>query len=255
MLEPKKYRLGIMLFTLVVAAQLINAQDSTNSESMQEEKIIPEDLTALDVISKYVEATGGKDNYLHVQDRTTMMAGKMMNHEFIVKIQQKTPDKLRQEVHAGPAKQTFIFDGTKGVMIMGNNSTPLEGNELNRISIEAQMNFLLDPAACGITLKLDDVEEIDSTKCYKISIESDSSSTWVQYYDVNSGLKMKEIRDVDMPQGKFEQETYYDDYREVDGIKYPFKIKQTIGTQSVEMNVDSIKVNTGLDDKLFEISE
>jgi len=254
MLELKRYLWGIMILNFLVAAQLINAQDGTNTDSPQQ-NIIPEDLTALDVISKYVDTTGGKQNYLNVQDRTTMMTGTMMNREFSVKIQQKAPDKLRQEVHAGSAKQTVIFDGTNGVTILGNNSTPLEGNELNRIKIEAQMNFLLDPTAYGITLKLDGVEEIDSVQCYKISMVSDSSSTWIQYYGINSGLKIKEVRDVDIPQGKFKQETFYDDYREVDGIKYPLKIKQTIGTQSAEINVDSIKVNTGLDDKLFEISE
>ena len=254
MLVLKKYQLGIILFTFLVTVQLIDAQDSSNTE-LPQKTIIPEDLTALDVISIYVEASGGKDNYINVHDRTTMMTGKMMNREFSVQIQQKAPDKLRQEVHAGPAKQTFIFDGTKGVMKIGDNSTPLEGNELNRTKIEAQMNFLLDPPAYGVKMEFDGVEEIDSTKCYKISMMIDSSTTWIQYYDVNSGLKTKELRDVEMPQGKYKQETYYDDYRDVDGIKYPFKIKQIIGTQSVEMRVDSIKVNTGLNDKLFEISE
>ena len=47
----------------------------------------------------------------------------------------------------------------------------------------------------------------------------------------------------------------YSDYKDVDGVKYPFTIKQTLGRQSFEFKVDSIKVNTGLADKNFEVEQ
>lgn len=252
MYKLEKIIAGLILLSCFFPMQILNAQDSTGTKQID---TIPEGLTALDVINKYVDVTGGRENYLSVKDRTTIMTGKMLSREFSVTIQQKAPDKLRQEIHSGPATQTFIFDGTKAVMKMGDNTTPIGDKELNQTKIEAQMNFLLDPEAYGVIPRLVGIETIDSTVCYEVSMTSDSSTTWDQYYDTDSGLKVKEIRDIETPQGKFKEESSYSDYKDVSGIKYPFKIIQTIGKQTAEMNVESITVNAGLDDKLFEIPE
>ena len=252
MYRVNKIITGLILLSVFIPLLPLNAQDSTNTNNIN---TIPEGLTALDVINKYVNATGGKENYLSVKDRTTIMTGKMMKREFSVTIHQKAPDKLRQEIQSGLATQTFIFDGTKAVMIMGDNKTPVRDKELSQTKVEAQMNFLLDPEAYGVTPRLVGIETVDSTICYEVTMTTDSSLTWDQFYNTNTGLKIKEIRDIETPQGQFKEESTYGDYKNVKGVMYPFKITQTIGRQTAEMNIDSIMVNTGLDDKLFEIPE
>jgi len=46
--------------------------------------------------------------------------------------------------------------------------------------------------------------------------------------------------------------TTLSDYREVQGIKFPFSIAQTVGPQSFEFIVSEIKVNEGVSDADFE---
>ena len=96
---------------------------------------------------------------------------------------------------------------------------------------------------------------VDSTDCYKIKFVLPSGIHWYQYYNVNTALKIKEIKEIQTNQGLFEQETYYSDYREVQGLKYPFKIKQFLGLQEIDLTVTSLEVNTGLDDKIFELPD
>jgi len=79
-----------------------------------------------------------------------------------------------------------------------------------------------------------------------------SDFSWIQYFDPQTWLKAKETKDIIVAQGTFMQNSYYSDYREVDGIKYPYSVKQDIGSQHVESEVESIKVNSGLSDKLFK---
>jgi outer membrane lipoprotein-sorting protein len=55
--------------------------------------------------------------------------------------------------------------------------------------------------------------------------------------------------------GLIEQVITFNSYTDVDGIKYPFKLTQSFGPQSVEMTVSSVKVNKGLTDDLFVITE
>ena len=57
----KKIVAGLILLSSFIPLIPLNAQDSTNTNQIN---TIPEGLTALDVINKYVNATGGKENYL-----------------------------------------------------------------------------------------------------------------------------------------------------------------------------------------------
>jgi len=233
--------------------------DSVEVNSHSEEITFEEspylDLTADDVINKYFEAIGGRIKIKSVKDRTTTMSGKTMGQSLSITIQQKTPNKLKQEINTGTIKQTIIYNGKQGIMKMGEEQSVLAGNELEKLKLEAQMNFLLDPESFGVEPELIGVEIIDSAQCYNISMNREDSTKWNQFYEVESGLKIKEIKSVETLQGLFDQESLFSDYREVDGLKYPFKIKQSLGTQTIELNIEKIETNTGLQDVLFEIPE
>jgi zinc protease len=43
-----------------------------------------------------------------------------------------------------------------------------------------------------------------------------------------------------------DQATQYGDYREVNGIKFPYKIDEDQGEFDLDMKVQSVKVNSGL---------
>jgi outer membrane lipoprotein-sorting protein len=233
--------------------------DSSKVNTHSNEKTIEEsaslELTAEDVIEKYLEAIGGRKQIESMADRSTTMSGTTMGKTLGIVVKQKAPSMLRQEINTGTIKQTIIFDGEKGVMLMGEQKSELGGNELDKLKIEAQMNFLLNPESFGVRPDLIGIEIIDSVQCYNISMNMDDSTNWNQYYEVKSGLKIKEIKGVETPQGIFEQESLFSDYREVDGLKFPFKITQTLGAQTIELNIEMIEINTGLQDVLFEIPE
>ncbi|MEJ2193488.1 MAG: hypothetical protein P8X73_01355 [Ignavibacteriaceae bacterium] len=213
------------------------------------------ELTAEDVINKYLQAIGGKTRIKSIIDRSTTMSGNVMGKKLSIITQQKTPNKLKQEIDTGTIKQVIIFNGIQGVVILGEEQSSLEGNELAKLKIEAQMNFLLNPELYGVKTEMVGIEIIDSVQCYNISMSMEDSTEWNQYYEVESGLKIKEIKSIKTPQGLFNQESLFSDYREVDRLKYPFKITQTLGAQTIDLTVEKIETNTGLQDILFEIPE
>ena len=233
--------------------------DSSKVHSHSDGKSIEEsaglELTAEDVIEKYLEAIGGRSQIKSIVDRTTTMSGKTMGQTLGIIVKQKTPSMLSQEINVGAVTQTIIFNGKQGIMIMGEQKSVLEGNELDKLKLEAQMNFLLNPELYGVQPELIGIEMIDSVLCYNISMNMEDSTNWSQFYEVESGLKIKEIKSVETPQGFFEQESFFSDYREVEKLKFPFKITQTLGAQTIELNIEMIEINSGLKDSLFEILE
>ena len=247
-----------LLIVVLVNPQKTLAQDSTDTNPPEMNvtmKQVPEGLTANGVIDIYLEAIGGKEKFSKVEDRTTIMRGEIMGQNLSIVIKQKAPNKLKQNSRSGEMKQTILYDGSKGVMIIGDEKTELDNKKLEKIKLEAAMNFLLDPEVYGVSLELKGIETVDSTLCYKIVLITEEGTNWVQFYEIDSGLKIKEVKEVETTQGSFQQETFYSDYKEVDGLKFPFKIKQSFGMQTIEMNVSSVKLNEGLEDSIFEIPE
>lgn len=257
---PVKILLTVaFLLVMMHNPMLLSAQDSTETRDGKKLKTSdnssPEGLTAKDVIDTYLKAIGGREKLKSVKDRTTIMLGDMMGQTLNIFINQKAPNKLRQTIRSGEMKQTLIYDGTKGEMILGDKKIKLEGKELDKLKADAEMNFLFNPAEYGVTLELTGIENVDSTKCYKIAMSSEGGAKWDQFYSIESGLKIREDKEYETPDTNLVQETYYSDYREVDGLKFPFKMKQIFGSQSIDLTVISIKINRGLEDIIFEIRD
>jgi zinc protease len=222
------------------------ANDSIDSE-------IPEGLTAKGIIKNFVETIGGEEKIYSIVDRTTIMRGKVQGINITMLIYQKAPNKLKQEIKAGANEQLIIFDGEKGFLSIAGQKQEITGSELEKLKFESTIALLADPEHYGLALSFEGIEMIDNLKTYKVIMTLPSGIKWTQYYNVDTFLKVKESKYVNSPMGLFEQNIFYDDYREVDGIKFPFKIKQSIGAQSMDFTVSSIKINSGLADREFEI--
>ena len=239
---------ALLLFVFNYSILAFSKPDSTKNSS--EETIDPKD-----VLEKYLDAIGGRDALSKIEDRTTIMRGTAMGQSLTIIVKQKTPNKMRQEFKFGGMDQTMIFDGEKGVVKTTDKNEEVTGKELEQLKIEATMELLLDPENFGITLSYEGPEKVNDKDVYKIKMVLPSGIRWFVYFDVESGLKVKEQKEMQTQMGLIEQVVTFDNYTEVDGIKYPFKLTQSFGPQSVEMTVSSVKVNKDLGDDIFVIAE
>ena len=242
----KHIRIGVVFFILVILSQ----SNLFSQESEKNETVDPNV-----VLEKYLDAIGGRDALAKVEDRTTIMRGTAMGQALTIIVKQKAPNKMRQEVKAGGMDQTIIFDGEKGVMKAATKNVDVTGKELEQLKIEATMELLLDIEGNGVKLDFEGTEKINGKDAHKIKMTLPSGIRWFNYFDAESGLKIKEQKEMQTQMGLIEQVVTYDNYTEVEGIKYPFKITQSFGPQSVEMTVSSVKVNKGLADDIFAITE
>lgn len=212
-----------------------------------------ENISAEQIIENYINAIGGREKLSAVIDRTTELSGKVQGIDVKMTVYQKTPDLLRQDISAGPMNQEIIFNGTEGVMKAAGQDLKITGAELEKLRYEASINLLLKLDDYGIKVKLTGKSDVDSLECYTLEMLFPGGTKWIQYYDKKTGLKLKEEKNITTPQGTFTQETILSDYRDVDGLKFPYKIKQTLGAQTMEFVVSSIKINSGIGDEKFEI--
>ncbi len=69
-----------------------------------------------------------------------------------------------------------------------------------------------------------------------------SGRLFVYYYDTGTGLRMKAVKN----QREGQTVTMYGDYRDVDGILFPWHVDENQGEIDLDMKVKSVKVNSGL---------
>ena len=207
-----------------------------------------------EIIADYISAIGGKKRLSRIMDRTTYITGKVNNMNIHIVVYQKVPDMYLQKIELGAAEQKIVFDGVRGVMITGDNIEEMKGPELNKLKYEATMQFLLYLNAYDVKAEYNGIEKANGVDAYKVMLIFPGDMKWTEYYDTATYLKVKEIKPINSPDGKIiNQESYFSNYQEVNGIEYPFTIKQFLGPSKFEFHVDSIKVNNGLSNRNFEI--
>jgi zinc protease len=213
---------------------------------------LPKGVKAKSVIDKYIKAIGGKENLEKVKDKTTIMSGSVQGMNIKMTIYQKVPNKIKQELDAGVIKQETYYDGKKGIVLSGGNTVDITGEALETIKYQAMMHPIYIIDSIKVKTKLLGVEKVSDKDAYKIEATLPNGKNWIEYFDPDTGYKIKDSQDITVPQGTFTKVNEYSDFRNVDGVIYPFKLKQTTGPQSLEMTVKSIKVNTGIPDSTFE---
>lgn len=209
---------------------------------------------AYQIIQKYIEVIGGREKLSKIEDRTTQMKGNVQKVDVDMTIYQKQPDKFKQVIHAGEVEQTILFSNDKGYVKINDQVKDILGVELAKLKNESTLNLLLNLDTNVIHLTYLGIDTVQGKPAYKILLKN-SSLNWIHYYDVATGFKVMDVKPVVGAQGTFLQETYYSDFRPVDGINFPFKIRQKLGQQEMEFDVTSIKLNIGLSDSEFKLEQ
>lgn len=211
-------------------------------------KAAPEGMSANDVNNAYIQALGGIKALSKVKDVTMNATTNMQGMTIGFDIFRKAPNKYMMKIGAGEMIfQKIVFNGTEGLMSspMGGENKKMEGPELEDMKIESMLFPELNYAANGIKLELEGVETLETGDAYKVILTMPSGKQNTRFFDVNSHLLVREVSD----QGIAE----FSDYRVVNNVKFPYRIKQSMGPQSIELTVLNVSVNTKLGDDLFEI--
>ena len=209
-------------------------------------------LSAYQIIQKYIEVIGGREKLSKIQDRLTEMKGNVQKVDVQMTIYQKQPDKFKQIIHAGEVEQTILFSDNKGYLKINDQIKEILGVELARLKNESTLNLLLNLDTNVIHITYLGIDTVENRLAYKILLKN-SSLNWMHYYDIATGFKIMDEKPVTSVQQTFLQKTYYSDFRPVDGIYFPFKIRQKLGQQEMEFEVTNIKLNSGIEDSEFRM--
>lgn len=210
------------------------------------------DMTAEKVIDRYLEAIGGKDKLAAVKDLTIKMSAPiqgMGNLDIISR--KKAPNKLVISMMAGGMTvQEQKFDGKTAVVSQMGQKQKLEGKDAEGIMQEAILFPESKYKELNYKLVLKGVEQVEGKNAYQIEIEKPNGDKSTEFYDVNTGFKIREVQ----RQGDATATNDFDDYKEVSGIKFPYKIVLTGAAPfPISSTVIAIEINKGIADAVFVV--
>ncbi|QOJ30144.1 MAG: insulinase family protein [Ignavibacteriales bacterium] len=211
-------------------------------------------LTGEDIIRKYIQAIGGADNIMKVQDKTVMMQAKIQNYDISAVIYQKAPDKMLQKFTFAGMDQVIVYDGEKAFQKSMMGEEELTGDNLEMMQFEAGLHNILRLSDLGVTIENKGLDKAGGKDAWKIEITMKGGAVIRHFYDKETGLRLREERTVDSPQGKITQSTDLSDYKEVNGVLYPHLMKQNAGGMTLELKITAIQINAGIADSVFKVN-
>jgi hypothetical protein len=217
-------------------------------------RTIPAGVTAQSVIKKYVEVIGGVSNIQKVKDIS--MKGKLsvsgMNID--MKMLYLLPDKFISEVSMnGQVMQKQVLNGQAGHSSGMQGNKDLKGEELEQLKQSATPFIEADYEKLLYKTVLKEITTIDGKDAFKIEITSPDNMISTDYYSVETGLKIRSESTMDAGQsGKMNMVTDFLEYSDIQGVKYPTKMKQSMGPQVVNITIDEILVNSGIKEDIFK---
>lgn len=206
------------------------------------------------VIDKYLQSIGGKAAIDGIKDFSMDLTAEVQGQAMSMVVRKKMPNKFLTIVKVdgmGEVNNT-VFDGVKGKMTQMGQDQIIEGDGAK--ALEAQSNIIGEVVYLTDLGKLTYVgkETIDGIECHKLKVMNAAGEA-EEFYEVISGYKKRQINEVESPMGKMKITIDYADYKQVGSVKFPHSLKQDMGMMAFELKATDIKVNSGLEDVLFEV--
>lgn len=209
--------------------------------------------TADDILNKYVAAIGGQAAIDKLKTRTmkgTFTAANGMSATF--EVDQAAPDKFHLTFTVPQGKRERGFDGAAGWEKGPNGVTDLEGQQLAEMKSAFSLfsDLKLKEQFTRMNVRKD---KLDGRDVFMIIATRVDTRRERLYFDAETGLLLRRSSAVQTPLGVIPQETNYEDYRDVDGVKVPFTISVLTIDQgsTAKRKYTEIKSNAPVDDSIF----
>lgn len=219
-----------------------------NPTEKPQAKKVDASVTPKVVLDNFMKAVGGADAVKQV--KTISFIGKTSIPGApapIIITMKKAEGKFLQDIamEGMGSVQKQVINGDKGYMTAQGAKQNLTADDVK------DAKYDLAPFAETLLMNASDatvtgIEAVDGKDCYVLKA-GDSSF----FYEVATGLKLAEGKEVEMMGQKATQMTYYSDYKAVKGVKVPHRISQNVGFD-LNITVTEVKINEGVADSDFK---
>lgn len=211
--------------------------------------------TVDEVMARYIEAVGGEKAIKAVNSRvvkgTLDVTGVSRGGSF--ETHSQAPNKVLTIIQAHPVGMVKVgYDGRNGWSQSGNATRLLKGAELSSLQRDADFHLPLTWKTAFARVNLAGTSKIGFRDVYVLELQPATGPSDRLYLDTKTYLpvRMNAVRTSGTASENVE--IYFDDWRTVDGIKFPFQISQSSPRVKLTFTINEVLNNVGIDPKIFE---
>jgi len=208
------------------------------------------------IIENYLTAIGGRAAVEKLTSRVSTGTFEIPDAGMTgtVTISEKAPNKSLAVIEIGGIG--LIREGSDGTVAWaeepGSGVRDKTGTELADGLRGSVFNAELKLKSLYKTVVVTGKESVEGKDAYVVLATPDVGSANKLYFDVASGLMVRQSSTRDTPQGPMDIDVQIGDYRVVDGVKVPFSVRQVSAMATVVIRLTTVKHNVPVDDAIFK---
>jgi hypothetical protein len=197
------------------------------------------------IVENFIEARGGIDKLQDV--KTLKMIIEAPEIKFIAESYRRKPDKVVDIMKYPNWEIKMVLNGKKAISKNPNGTESIQqAVTLRNMHDEALIFPELYRKKLGYIQEYIGLEKINGKDYYKVKVVLPDSAKHIEYYDIQTDLLYKLI-------DEFELETIFEEYQEIDGIKFLKYFKAVNTKETIHFIVKELTINPELDEKIFSI--
>jgi photosynthetic reaction center cytochrome c subunit len=215
----------------------------------------PRPPSADDIINKYVTAIGGQAAIDKI--KTRVMKGTIANangQALTYEIVQAAPDRAYESFVAPRGGMERAVNGNMGWEKNPQGVRDIMGGQLADLKMSLQLFRNLKLKEQYTSLRLGRKDKIGDREVYVITATTADKKRERLFFDVENGLLLRRITYTETMIGIIPEQTDFEDYRDVEGVKLPFIIRLSpvdVGNPGSTRTFTEIKLNVPVDDSKF----
>lgn len=207
--------------------------------------------SAKEIVDSYITAIGGAAAIKKITSLQQNAEMEMQGQKLTVTMKDMAPNLSAMEVSMmGQTAMKQAFNGTTGYQMQMGKKSELTGDDLTEKKESKGIVSQLFYATDGTKLESAGTTKVGTADAYKLIVTSASGKKKTEYYDVKSGLLLKDEKTVNKGTMEITQSTEYGDYKKVGDVLFPHTLNQNIqtpqGSQEFAINIKEIKINPPL---------
>jgi hypothetical protein len=236
-----------LLFAATVTAALIYCHPARAAHAQESPSVDQ-------ILEKYIQALGGREALQNI--KSVVSKGVFYIPQFDasgdVELYRKAPDLyLFVGTFDGYGTVRRAFDGKVAWADdpqMGlADLPPSERETLRRGGLTAPLRM----TELFQTVTVKGKEKVGGRDAWVLEAVPEAGKPELHYYDTETGLLLKINSEQSNPQGAFRADTFFEDYREVEGVKMAFTTRQDSTAFSFTLRTTEVQVNVEVDDARF----
>ena len=189
----------------------------------------PKAPTVEQILDKYIQARGGAQRLAGLTSyiaKGTSAGYGPESEPRPLEIYAKAPGQRATIIHTRSGDNTITFDGRvawHAEPLRPVTVVPLTGGELDGAKLDAEMAFPAQIKQVLTKWRVGRTSIVNDRKVQVVQGSTASGAMATLYFDDESGMLVRVLRYANSPVGRIPTQIDYSDYRDVAGIKMPFK--------------------------------